>query len=178
MTLKIERESLPCSAEQFAALVETHAKAMAEYAAHLRGVEADAANEDLKPEDRRVAFPPPSAHPLVEAAVQAGDFVLVGPSLEVRKQRLCAEVDAAEQAEIAAIMPQRKVRHWQHLVQDARIRLAKGIATDEDDALMTVQAEREKKIAAVQRWAAKAHHDIDDLTDETVDAWEMEPFVG
>lgn len=197
MTLKIEIESLPCSPEEFRRAVVAFAEAMREYTEHLRGVEEDAANPNLKLDDRRVAFPPPSAHPFVEAAVKAGGYELVGPSLEVRKQRLCAQVDAAEREDIAEVMPPRKARYWQMREQDIRtadhMMLSNHpvpIPADEinaflhakrsadDTAFLDDQQKRRNAIAAVQRWAAKAHHDIDDLTDETVEAWKLEPFHG
>lgn len=198
MTVKIEIEALlPWSVDDFRKAVVAHAEAMREYAEHLRGVEEDAANADLKPEDRRVAFPPPSAHPLVEVAVKAGGYDLVGPPLEVRKQRLSAEVDAAEQAEIAKVMPQRKARYWQMHEQD--IRAADNMIVSnhpvpvphdqitsflrakrpaDDTAFLDDQQKRRERVASVQRWAAKAHHDIDNLTEETIDGWKLEPFVG
>jgi len=197
MTFRIDRETLPCSPDEFARAVEAHASALVEYAAHLLGVEADAANQALKPHERRVAFPPPSAPPLVEAAVKAGGYELVGPSLEVRKQRLCAHVDEAEQIELAKVMPPRKERYWQMREQDIRTAdhmclsnhqdkiepdhiepWLKSVRPTEDTTFLAEQKRRRDTLSIIQRWAAKAHHDVDDLTEETIDGWKLEPFVG
>lgn len=184
MTFKIDRETLPCSAEDFAAIVDAHAAALNEYAEHLKGVAADEVDLSLKLEERRVAFPPPEAHELIVRAIRQdgntfiADYELIGPSLEVRKQRLSNAVNVLEQAEHDKILPPRKARYLQLLVGEANERLNKGIATDEDDRLLTEAAARRKKIDAVERWAAKAHHDIEDLTEETIDAWKLESFSG
>jgi len=203
MTVKIDRESIRGMAQDFATAVDAHVAALNEYAAHIKGVAEDAVNPDLTPDERRVAFPPPSAHDLIECAVRQdgdrfiADYELVGPSLEVRKQRLCAQVDAAEAAEIAKVMPPRKARHWQMREQDIRTAdhmrlsnhpvalkpeeindfLAKARPA-EDTTFLIEQGRRHATVTAIQRWAAKAHYDIDDLTDETVEAWKLEPFNG
>lgn len=174
MTIRIDEESL-AGFDDFAGRVARHAAAVAEYETHLRGVEEDAANETLKPEERRVAFPPPSEHPTVEAAVKAGGYELVGPSLEVRKQRLCAAVDLMERSGIADVTPDRKRRWFNFRIADIASKDDDAV-THEDASFLDDQQARAKREMAVRRWAAKQHHDIDDLTEETIDAWKPEPF--
>jgi hypothetical protein len=46
----------------------------------------------------------------------------------------------------------------------------------EDTALLRAQEERGARIEAIQRAAAQAHHDIEDLTAETIGGWKLPPF--
>ena len=46
----------------------------------------------------------------------------------------------------------------------------------EDTALLKAQKERRARIEAIQLAAAKAHHDIEDLTAETVGSWKLPTF--
>jgi hypothetical protein len=46
----------------------------------------------------------------------------------------------------------------------------------EDTALLQAQKERRARIEAIQLAAAKAHHDIEDLTAETVGSWKLPTF--
>lgn len=177
MTLKIKLSSLTMAPEAFATQVASHAAAMREYAAHLEGVRADADDEALAPHERRMAFPAPSADPLVERAVAEG-YEFEGPTLAEKKAALFAEVRRMETEALAAVVPPAKARHWQFMCFDARARLDKGLATDEDDAALTAEVERAQRQTLINRRAAKIEHDIDDLTDETVDAFVLEPFVG
>lgn len=47
---------------------------------------------------------------------------------------------------------------------------------EEDTAHLEAQAARRARIAAIERVAAQAHHDIEDLTSETIDAWQVPDF--
>lgn len=208
MTFQIRKDQLPCSRNAFAAAVEAHAAALNEYRAHLRGVAEDAENPNLQPDERRVAFPGPDAPNLVKNAITLDgatdqyvpDYELVGPPLAEKKQALFAEVSKMEAEAIEANIPQAKRRHWQFRMQDiaaldadafkaARTvdpsasleRLQEVVARcrhPEDAAFLTVHEERATKEAAIQRWAAKLHADIDDLTEETVDSFVVTPFNG
>lgn len=183
MTLKIDRETLSISPEEFGEKVDAYAARMAEYGEHLKGVEADAANPDLAEDERRVAFPPPDADGLVKRAVAEG-YEIVGPSFEVRKQRLLQRVSDAEQAELAKVVAPGKRRYFDLQEQAIRVKQAEewgrqdgGIDPD-DEQFLADQDQRREAWAAVVLWAAKQHHDIEDLTEETVDAWEATPFNG
>jgi hypothetical protein len=46
----------------------------------------------------------------------------------------------------------------------------------EDTALLLAQEERGARIEAIQRAAAQAHHDIEDLTAETIGGWKLPTF--
>ena len=46
----------------------------------------------------------------------------------------------------------------------------------EDTALLRAQEERGARIGAIQRAAAQAHHDIEDLTAETIGSWKLPTF--
>ena len=172
MTFQIRKDQLPFKPDVFAAVVQMHAAALNEYRAHLRGVAEDAENPELKPEDRRVAFPGPDAHNLVKSAITLDgatdqyvpDYELVGPPLAEKKQALFAQVTQMENDAIEANIPAAKRRHWQFVVQDG------GYLPDWQD--------RVAKQEAIQRWAAKLHADIYDLTEATVDAFVIAPFNG
>ena len=48
----------------------------------------------------------------------------------------------------------------------------------DDTRFLEEQAAREDQRQEIYRWAAEMHSDIEDLTEQTVDAWEMNPFNG
>lgn len=209
MTLKIDREKLGCTPEQFAEAVDQHIAALAEYNEHLKGVEADAADPSIPHENKRVAFPPPYS-PIGNIEMAIGrredgslfaDYEIVGPSLEVRKQRLMQAVSETEQTELAKVTPPGKARYW-HMREQAILRadserwnehLAKAkpgdLPTDyaefiastrgaDDSRFLDEQEARRRKEEAIRFWAAKQHHDIEDLTEETADGWQMEVLGG
>jgi hypothetical protein len=186
MTAKIDAESLGCSAEDFSAAVSDFVEALNEYEAHLVGVRMDEANPRLAPEDKRVAFPGPHAPPIVMAAIRKepqpsgsnrfiADYELTGPSLEVQKQRLSDTVAQAAQAAMETVTPARK-RMFFNLTEQA-IRATDERSAD-DEALLADQDRRRKAEAAIKLQEAKAYHDIDDLTEETIGQWKMETFGG
>lgn len=202
MTLRIKADSLPGSAEDFASHVAAYAAAMTEYAAHLKGVAEDAVNEALSPNQRRVAFPPPTADERVMRAVRQAedgsyiaDYEIAGPSIEERKAALLERVRAEEAKAIAAILPPAKVRHFQFRMADINAADAKRIADNPnriddiatflvanrpvgDTAFLADYAARQARVGEVQRWAAKLEHDIDDLTEETIGGFVVTPFNG
>lgn len=190
MPYKISMEALgQLGPDGFAKLVTDHIAALKEYDAHLVLVRRDAELAGLPDAERHIAFPPPWAHAEVVAAIRTiphddgtSDFVpdyeIAGPTLEQKKAKLFDQVSAAEREAIAAVVPAGKVRYFQILTHEANQRKAKGIATDEDDSFLTEQINRGIKQSAIQRWAAKLHSDIEDLTADTIDAWEMTPFHG
>ena len=134
MTFQIRRADLPCSAEDFAARVIAHVERLNEYYRHLAGVEADKVNPNLKADERRVAFPGPSEHPLIEsairpnvycelpdqAAIAIADYEITGPTLAEKKAALTAQVHKQEAEAIEAVFPLAKRRHWQFREQDIR----------------------------------------------------------
>jgi len=196
MTFQIRKADLPCSVERFAELVKAHAEAIAEYERHLLAVAQDADDPNLKPEEKRVAFPPPSAlHPLIEQAIRG--YEVVGPTLSEKKATLTEAVRACEREAIEANIPAAKRRHWQFRYQDIlaadHARLSNhperiepedinaflaSCRPAEDTAFLADYREREVREAAIHRRAAKLEHDIDDLTEETVDTFAVTPFHG
>ncbi|MHB8272829.1 hypothetical protein [Bradyrhizobium sp.] len=194
MTIKIKLSSLAVSPEEFARHVEIHAAKLLEYKTHLQGVAADAADPDLKPEERRVAFPPPSEERLVEhAAVEGYEFE--GPTLDEKKAALFAEVRRLETEGLQAVIPPAKARHWQFREQDIRAadhnrllaasdddkkdpaKFIRGTRPVDDDRFMREHAARQDRSAAIQRHAAKHEHDIADLTEDTVDGYVIGGYV-
>jgi hypothetical protein len=173
MTIKIKKSALMCSPEEFAEHVEGFKGVMREYQAHLEGVRADAENHDLKPEDRRVAFPPPMADPLIERAAAEG-YEIEGPSLAEKKAALFAEVRRMESEALQAIIPPAKARHWEFRVQEILAAHAPRIPTGDDGAFVDDIRSRKAKQTAMQRHFAKIEHDIADLTEETIDGWTMD----
>jgi hypothetical protein len=182
MTVKIKLSTLTITPEAFAEGVAKHAQAMREYSLHLEGVKIDAANPDLKPEDRRVAFPPPSADPLIEQAAAEG-YEFAGPTLDEKKQALLDEVRRIERETVERAFPVAKRRHWQYREQDILQRRSREISKitlpqdADDDNFLADQTERKVKVDVVQRWAAKHEHDISDLTDDTVDHYAIAEFA-
>lgn len=184
MTFKIKLSELPMPLPEFEARVKAFFESLVEYFRHLEGVQADAANPDLTPEERRVAFPAPSEDPLVEAAVRREahddgslsahvDYEVQGPTLEEKKVALTAEVRAKETAAVHSVMPPAKVRHWHFREQDILKAHAPNIPTGSDGIFIEEMKVRREKAAAVSRWAAKHEHDIHDLTEENVDQYKV-----
>lgn len=189
MTIKIKLSELPCPPEMFIDGVNIHMHAMQEYAKHLKGVEEDAQNNDLKPEDRRVAFPPPEAHPLVMQAAREG-YVFVGPSLAEKKAALFAEVKRMESEALQAIIPPAKARHWAFQEADirgadqerykAQLAMPNPMPFDQfslinrplaDTTFLKEQADRKARVESAMRSAARLEYSIDNLTEETIDGW-------
>lgn len=186
MTLKIKLWRLTVSPEEFTRRVATHVERMAEYNLHLEGVRIDAANLDMKPEDRRIAFPAPSADALIEQAAAEG-YEFEGPSLAEKKAALFAAVTRMEEVALQSVIPPAKARHLQYREHDIRAKQAANFAAtatytvtigDEDSVFLQEMDAKRAKQAAIQRAAAKLEHDIDDLTEATVDAFVLEPFGG
>lgn len=183
MTLKVPRSQI--EGTDFAALVAEHVVALQAHASHMAIVRSQA---DRPAEERtHEAYPPPSPHPLVDAAVRrvegggfAADYVVEddGPTPEevfVRKKaELMGAVGAAETAAKAAVMPAGKVRLHAILVADAGAK-KKGRTTEERAALELDEVVT-KKFDAINRHGAVLHSEVEDLTAETVDGWKMKEF--
>lgn len=205
MTARILKSSLAGFAD-FAATAATHAVEMKNWRAHMARVQQDEA-AGVTGIDRHWPHPRPSAHPLVEAAVNENDemdFEIVddGPTpdqvLRARKNELLGEVYRLEQIAIAAIVPPGKRRFLNlresEIVSDHAERLrthndgilkaaasAMGLRkepemSEADAAYLNEQMQRRQKIAAVEAAAAQAMHDIEDLTAETIGAWQIPDF--
>lgn len=202
-----KKADLPCSEEEFAARCGAHADRLNEYYQHLVGVEQDKTNDSLKPDERRVAFPPPeAADPRVRMAVVTSgklgvdavarpSYEIVRPTLDEKKAALHARVEVGRAAAVEGVIPAAKRQHWafrqmdihaadHKRVQDAPLhiddvpRFVRETRSADDTAFLAEHAERLSKEGAIQRHAAKLSHDIHDLTEENVDAFEIGAFHG
>lgn len=194
MTYKLAIEALgPSTPEAFAIMVHNRIVTLQEYDAHEAIVREHALIEDMPPAERYVSLAVPAAPVEVDAAIKhtpredgttefAADYEFVGPSFETKKARLFDQVSAAERDAIAAVVPAGKVRAFQF--READIRKAdqqRHVGEDRplsDTRFLDEQAAREDQRNEIVRWAAGLHSDIEDLTPDTIDAWEMKPFHG
>lgn len=187
--------------EGFDVAVAEHALNMRNWRAHMARVDEDKTKPDLPAIERHIAYGRPVAPELVEAAVNENgkvDYELVddGPSSEqvfaAKKNELLGLVTAVEQQAKHAVLPRGK--HRLFAMREADIRsgtpkpgMLKSIATavgltsieepsPEDKQFLEDQIARRARISAIERAAAQAHSDIEDLTLETIDAWKMPDF--
>lgn len=133
----------------------------------------------------------------------APDYEIVPLSLDKRKAKLSDQVSAAEREAIHSVLPPGKIRAYQFREQDIRqadqaryreaetarvaaklpdpINFVKFSADNRpvaDTRFLEEQTARDDQRNEIQRWAANLHSDIEDLTEATVDAWEMKLFHG
>lgn len=132
----------------------------------------------------------------------AADYEIVAPALDKRKAALTEQVNEAERNAIHAVLPQRKVRAHQLRVEDIRQvdrdrttaefekrklekREQEPIDWDQfhrsnrppaDTEFLDAHAAREATLQRIYRWAANLHSEIEDLTEETIDAFEVKPL--
>lgn len=156
---------------------------------------------------REVGKPRPVAHPLVEAAVKRVshpksaklpddfmvDYIIVDDTppppaplnIDDRKHLLVAQLRAAEQAAKDAVMPQRKLRLLTLKMQAANAKLKYDPATgiddsdlsDDEKACIEQYKDAHAKYSAIELASAQAESDIEDLTDDTVDSWQVPQFT-
>lgn len=206
MTLKIASDALgPYSADGFAAAVAARIDVLREYDTHEVVVRQHAADENMPVAERWVTLAVPQSD--LDAAIRVTanadgthtfepDYEIVPPALDKRKAALFAQVNEAERAALLAVLPQGKVRAYQF--RDADIRKADQVRwttvdhqqypnfdqysylsrPPEDTKFMDEQAARDDQRNEIQRWAANLHSDIEDLTEATIDAFEVKPFNG
>jgi hypothetical protein len=144
--------------------------------------------------NRVVGKPRPTAHPLVERAVRrvqtqghpdqyVADYVVIDdtppppptPTLEEKKNKLTAELTAAEFEAMGKVFPARKMRL-------AHMKYSRAMSIPED----TRTVEHNEDIAHVNNiqaafdkiaiTAALAGADIEDLTEETIANWHLPTF--
>lgn len=169
----------------FAAKVTAHCAELNAHAAHMAAV----AKGEADP------YPPPFAPALITQAITvsagggpaegiahyAEDYVIVddGPTPEQifasKKQALLAQVAAAECAAQHAILPEGKRRLFNRQVGAAMAK-APEAHTPEDAALIAAHEAIKAKFDAADHHAAVQMAAIEDLTPETIDAWQMPPF--
>src|SRR5712675_1762141 len=138
-----------------------------------------------------VGKPRPTAHPLVERAIKrvqtqgqpdkyVADYVVVDdrpppPSLEEKKNKLLSDLRFAENAAMEKILPARKIR-LAHIKYNDALSLDETVRTAEHqkdiELITTVQGFRNQyALIAAQTEAA-----IEDLTEQTVDSWQLPEF--
>ena len=126
------------------------------------------------------------------------DYEIIGPTLEQKKAKLFDLVSVAEREAIKAVLPAGKIRAYQFREADIRkadqVRYSAAAAQFEsidtfehftafnrpadDTRFLDGQAAREDQRNEIYRWAANLHSDIEDLTEATVDVFEVKPFHG
>lgn len=138
-----------------------------------------------------VGKPRPTAHPLIERAIKriqkqgfpdqyVADYVVIDdspppPSLEDKKNSLMTKLRAAEAAAMNSALPHRKTR-LVHLNHAKASMIPEEERTDEHlkdiELLEIVRASNEK----IMMIAAQAESDIDDLTEQNIDSWQLPVF--
>lgn len=129
------------------------------------------------------------------------NYIIDAEPLDKRKAALTEQVNEAERNAIHAVLPQRKARAHQLREFDIRKEdAARANAEIEkqphprppfdvekfnrinrpaaDTEFLDAHAAREATLQKIYRWAANLHSEIEDLTEETVDAFEVNPFNG
>ena len=134
---------------------------------------------------------PTAVHPLIEKAVKriqtqgqpdkyVADFVVIDdtpppPSLEEKKNKLLSDLRFAENAAMEKILPARKIR-LAHIKYNDALSLDETVRTAEHqkdiELITTVQGFR-NQYALI---AAQAEAVIEDLTEQTVDSWQLPEF--
>lgn len=134
-------------------------------------------------------------------ATFTADYVIDPVFIDKRKAALTEQVNEAECNAIHAVLPQRKVRA--HQLREFDIRKADAARANAemekqphprppfdvekfnrinrpaaDTEFLDAHAAREATLQKIYRWAANLHSEIEDLTEETVDAFEVNPFNG
>ena len=200
MTVKIKLSAV--RGTNFELEVAHFAQAMRDWRVHMNLVAADEKN-GVSGIDRHHPYPRPIASEIVDSAIDEDgnpDYEIVddGPKpeeiLAAKKNELFRMVTIAEHAAAAAVAPVGK-RRLQN-IQEANIRsrmssdegLLKKVAgalrgtarkiSDEDAAHLQDQVDRRERLAEIELIAAQAHADIEDLTSDTIDGWQIPTFPG
>lgn len=154
---------------------------------------------------RTTGEPRPVAHPMIEASIKrishpksaklpddyVVDYVIVDdtppppPPLNLadRKALLHGQLRAAEQAAKEAVLPQRKHRLLFLQAQNAsrKIKFIEGkqdesdLTAEEQASLVQVKTVQDT-YANIELLSAQAESDIEELTDDTVDTWQVPNF--
>lgn len=188
MTLKVLKSQI--ASFDFAGQVADHVAALEAHDAHMGNVRA----EEGKPANERTyeAFPAPTAHPLVDAAVrrvlnESGGTTFVadydveddGPTPEevlvAKRNALLAAVTNAETAARNAVIAPGKVRLHSIRARDAYAK-KKEDRSAEDEKIIGENEALRAKLDAIELYGAMQHSEIEDLTIDTVDGWKLKEF--
>ncbi len=145
--------------------------------------------------NKEVGKPRPTAPALIEAAVKRvqipnkpdsyeTDYTLVDDTpppppaltLEDKKNQWHAKLAAAENTEKYLVMPPRKRRLSEMQYQAAVAKKEEDRTQEENDTIASF-LDVNKKWTAVSMKAAQAESDIEDLTEDNVDSWQL-PIFG
>jgi len=141
--------------------------------------------------NKEVGQPRPVAHPLVEASIKrvqargrpdayVPDYVIVDDapaiisaiSLEDKKRMHQAALTAAENDARFKLLPQRKLRLAQLKYQLAMSKPEDERTSEENEDIASINL-LNKAWEAIARKGAQAESDIDDLTEDTIDSWQL-----
>jgi hypothetical protein len=132
------------------------------------------------------------------------NYEIVPAPLVERQAALTEQVNEAQRAAIFAVVPQRKAQAYQYRTHDIRQDDGQRFAVEyekrkqekrendpidwdqfhrtnrpvADTLFLDEQAAREATLQKIYRWAANLHSEIEDLTEATVDAYQVKPFHG
>ena len=185
MTHKIHRSKISDPAA-FDRAVHAQANELAAYQTHMF----------LVAQRKAQAYPPPSVHPDIDAAVRrvknktgdaysfVVDYQIVDtipvedgnvPAFNARKEELSQQIMHMEQQALHKVLPKGKWRlvHFQY--QDA---FAKQEKSDEDNKVLAQYEALQNSVKAIQRYFAGLESQLEDLDFHTINTWVPSPFQG
>lgn len=111
------------------------------------------------------------------AKEEDGILAKVGETLGFKKKKVPAAIEIPEVPEAPEVLEIPEVPEVPTRMTDAALitGVEKQRPTD-DSAHLQEQSDRRRRMIAIERAAARAHHDIEDLTPETIDAWVQPDF--
>jgi len=165
----------------FRTAVQDHITALETYNEHV-------ANVEKNPEEFQ-AFPPPVAATEIMSAISKDlvpDYEVIDDlavSLSDRKEELMGRIARAEQAAKLSVLPRGK-RRLQGILQGEALQLlgSKEVAGDltklpaSDRAIIETSGNVTEQDAAIEKHGATLMAEVDDLSEETIDAWAIRPF--
>jgi hypothetical protein len=141
-----------------------------------------AKGEKIDPLQRRRSFPMPSAHPDVVASISADgkiDYEIVDDSpsateiLRQKKDKLLSQVmNAEKEASYSLLHPAKRRLHEIRKREILMLEAPNSKAKKELDERQEIDA----RLQRIDRIAAQALHDIEDLTTKNIDKWLMPSF--
>jgi len=105
------------------------------------------------------------------------DIVDDRPSLRSRKDALIHQVSAQEAALMEASLPPGK-RRFDGLKAGDLLRKPQAERSDAEQKFLADRDARLAREDAIQRHAAQLMSDIEDLTEATIETWQLPPFPG
>lgn len=106
------------------------------------------------------------------AAADAGRRTEVLRADNERRLQAMKSLSSADRGDIVAI----NEAVGPQLTEDEINAEIRKLRSDAENSLLDAHLERQARLAAINRHGAQLHHDIDDLTIDTVDDWKPAPF--